>query len=329
MTDGEHIPVLLNEAMAALSISQDDVVVDATFGRGGHARAILAALGPRGRLVAIDRDPAAATAARDVTDNRFTFRHAWFSELPEILAAWRIDTADAVLVDLGVSSPQLDDATRGFSYRFEGPLDMRMDPTRGESAADFLARASVEELTDVIHDYGEERFAQSIARAIAAARVIAPIVSTKQLAAIIGKAVGARTRGDWRQDPAARTFQALRIVVNREFAELSTALPRITALLSPGARLAVISFHSLEDRIVKRFIAFASQPFGGDPRIARLALRSSALPEVPLRKIGRAQKPSIDEVRRNPRSRSAVLRVAERTDAPLPADWPHGWSGVS
>ena len=329
MTDGEHIPVLLNEAMAALSISQDDVVVDATFGRGGHARAILAALGPRGRLVAIDRDPAAATAARDVTDNRFTFRHAWFSELPEILAAWRIDTADAVLVDLGVSSPQLDDATRGFSYRFEGPLDMRMDPTRGESAADFLARASVEELTDVIHDYGEERFAQSIARAIAAARVIAPIVSTKQLAAIIGKAVGARTRGDWRQDPAARTFQALRIVVNRELAELSTALPRITALLSPGARLAVISFHSLEDRIVKRFIAFASQPFGGDPRVARLALRSSALPEVPLRKIGRAQKPSIDEVRRNPRSRSAVLRVAERTDAPLPADWPHGWSGVS
>ena len=329
MTDGEHIPVLLNEAMAALSISQDDVVVDATFGRGGHARAILAALGPRGRLVAIDRDPAAAIAARNINDNRFTFRHAWFSELPEILAAWRIDTADAVLVDLGVSSPQLDDATRGFSYRFEGPLDMRMDPTRGESAADFLARASVEELTDVIHDYGEERFAQSIARAIAAARAIAPIVSTKQLAAIIGKAVGARTRGDWRQDPAARTFQALRIVVNRELAELSTALPRITALLSPGARLAIISFHSLEDRIVKRFIAFASQPFGGDPRVARLALRSSALPEVPLRKIGRAQKPSIDEVRRNPRSRSAVLRVAERTDAPLPADWPHGWSGVS
>ena len=329
MTDGEHIPVLLNEAMAALSISQDDVVVDATFGRGGHARAILAALGPRGRLVAIDRDPAAAIAARNINDNRFTFRHAWFSELPEILAAWRIDTADAVLVDLGVSSPQLDDATRGFSYRFEGPLDMRMDPMRGESAADFLARASVEELTDVIHDYGEERFAQSIARAIAAARVIAPIVSTKQLAAIIGKAVGARTRGDWRQDPAARTFQALRIVVNRELAELSTALPRITALLSPGARLAIISFHSLEDRIVKRFIAFASQPFGGDPRVARLALRSSALPEVPLRKIGRAQKPSIDEVRRNPRSRSAVLRVAERTDAPLPADWPQGWSGVS
>jgi 16S rRNA (cytosine1402-N4)-methyltransferase len=329
MTDGEHIPVLRNEAVAALSISQDDVVVDATFGRGGHARAILAALGPRGRLIAIDRDPAAANAAREINDTRFTFGHGWFSELPEFVAAWRVDAIDAVLIDLGVSSPQLDDATRGFSYRFEGPLDMRMDTTRGESAADFLARASVRELTEVIRDYGEERFAQSIARAIAAAREATQIVSTKQLAAIVGKAVGAKTRGDWRQDPAARTFQALRIAVNRELAELSTALPRITPLLAPGARLAVISFHSLEDRIVKRFIAFASQPFGGDPRIARLALRSSALPEAPLRKIGRPQKPSLDEIRRNPRSRSAILRVAERTDAALPGDWPHGWSAVA
>jgi 16S rRNA (cytosine1402-N4)-methyltransferase len=329
MTDGEHIPVLLNEAVAALSISPHDVVVDATFGRGGHARAILAALGPRGRLIAIDRDPAAANAAHEIDDTRFTFGHARFSELPEFVAGRRVNAIDAVLIDLGVSSPQLDDATRGFSFRFEGPLDMRMDPTRGESAADFLARASVQELTEVIRDYGEERFAQSIARAIAAAREVAPIVSTKQLAAIIGKAVGAKTRGDWHQDPAARTFQALRIVVNRELAELSTALPRITALLAPGARLAVISFHSLEDRIVKRFIAFASQPFGGDPRIARLALRSSALPEAPLRKIGRAQKPSLDEIRRNPRSRSAILRVAERTDAALPADWPQGWRAVA
>ena len=329
MTDGEHIPVFRNEAVAALSISQDDVVVDATFGRGGHTRAILAALGPRGRLIAIDRDPAAANAAREINDTRFTFGHAWFSELPQFVAGWRVNAIDAVLIDLGVSSPQLDDATRGFSYRYEGPLDMRMDPTRGESAADFLARASVQELTEVIRDYGEERFAQSIARAIAAAREVAPIVSTKQLAAIIGKAAGAKTRGDWHQDPAARTFQALRIAVNRELAELSTALPRITALLAPGARLAVISFHSLEDRIVKRYIAFASQPFGGDPRIARLALRSSALPEAPLRKIGRAQKPSLDEIRRNPRSRSAILRVAERTDAALPADWPQGWRAVA
>jgi 16S rRNA (cytosine1402-N4)-methyltransferase len=329
MPDGQHIPVLVDEAVAALSISDDDVVIDATFGRGGHARAILAALGPYGRLIAIDRDATAAGAAREIADARFTFRHAWFSELPEVLAALEINAIDAVLIDLGVSSPQVDDPARGFSYRFEGPLDMRMDSTRGETAADFLARASIRELTEVIRDYGEERYAQAIARAIVAAREIAPIVSTKRLAAIIGHAVGTRTRGDWRQDPAARTFQALRIVVNRELAELSTALPRITALLSPGARLAVISFHSLEDRIVKRFIAFASQPFGGDPRTARLALRSSALPEAPLRKIGRAQKPSHDEIRRNPRSRSAVLRVAERSDAPLPGDWPHGWRAVA
>src|SRR5438105_1857232 len=192
MTDGEHIPVLQNEAVAALSISRDDVVVDATFGRGGHARAILAALGPRGRLIAIDRDPAAANAAREINDARFTFGHAWFSELPEFVAAARVNAIDAVLIDLGVSSPQLDDATRGFSYRVEGPLDMRMDTTRGESAADFLARASVRELTEVIRDYGEERFAQAIAGAIAAARAVAPIVSTKQLAAIVGKAVGAK-----------------------------------------------------------------------------------------------------------------------------------------
>ena len=329
MRDGQHIPVLLDEAVAALSLSQDDVVVDATFGRGGHARAILAALGPRGRLIAIDRDPAAAQAARDIGDPRFAFHHAWFSELPEILAALRIDAIDAALIDLGVSSPQLDDAARGFSYRFEGPLDMRMDPTRGESAADFLAHASVRELTEAIRDYGEERFAPAIAKAIAAARDVAPIVSTGQLAAIVAEASGVRTRGDWHQDPAARTFQALRIVVNRELAELSTALPRIAALLSSGARLAVISFHSLEDRIVKRFIEFASQPFGGDPRAARLPLRASSLPEAPLRKIGRAQKPSPEEVQRNPRSRSAVLRVAERTNAPLPSDWPRGWRAVA
>jgi len=328
MSDGQHTPVLVDEAMAALSISPNDVVVDATFGRGGHARAILAALGRRGRLIAVDRDPMAAHAAQTIVDGRFTFRHAWFSELPEVLAALAIDTVDAVLVDLGVSSPQLDDATRGFSYRFDGPLDMRMDPTQGESAADFLARVDVRELAAVIRDYGEERFAQSIANAIAAARAIAPIRSTKQLAAIVAKAAGGRTHGDWRQDPAARTFQAIRIAVNRELSELSLALPRMAAVLATEARIAVISFHSLEDRIVKQFFAFASQPFGGDPRMARLPVRSAALPETPLRKIGRAQKPSDNEIRRNPRARSAVLRVAERTRAPLPADWPRGWKGV-
>jgi len=248
---------------------------------------------------------------------------------PDDMVAWArglgFAAADGVVLDVGVSSMQLDTADRGFSFRFDGPLDMRMDPTRGESAAEFIARASERELRKVIHDYGEERFAQSVARAIAAARALAPVVSTAQLATIVRQAVGARTRGDWRQDPAARTFQALRIAVNRELAELSMALPSVTALLAPGGRLAVISFHSLEDRIVKRFLMWASQPFGGDPRTAHLALRASALPEVPLARIGRAQKPKPDEIARNPRARSAVLRVAERTGARLPSDWPRGW----
>ena len=329
MSDGAHIPVLLDEAIAALSLAPNDVVVDATFGRGGHARAILGALGKGGRLIAVDRDPAAAEAARDIVDPRFMFRHAWFSELREILATLGIDTIDAVLVDLGVSSPQVDDPARGFSYRFDGPLDMRMDTTRGESAADLLARADVRELTEIIRDYGEERFAASIARAIVSARAVAPIVSTRQLATIVGKAVGGRTRGDWRQDPAARTFQALRIAVNRELSELSLALPRLVETMAAEARIAVISFHSLEDRIVKQFFAFASRPFGGDPRMARLPLRSAALPDVPIRPIGRAQKASPEAIERNPRSRSAILRVAERTGAPLPADWPRGWTSVA
>jgi 16S rRNA (cytosine1402-N4)-methyltransferase len=325
MADGEHVPVLLEEAVAALSISTAAVVVDGTFGRGGHARAILAAMGPRGRVIAVDRDPAAETAAQRIADARFVFRRAWFSALPDVVASLGLAAVDGVLLDLGVSSPQLDDARRGFSFRYDGPLDMRMDPTRGESAADFLARASVLELTEVIRDYGEERFAQSIARAIAAARAQRPIVTTQQLAAVVGEAIGARTRGDWRQDPATRTFQAVRIAVNREQAELSIALPRITALLRPGGRLAVISFHSLEDRIVKQFIAWASTPFGGDPRTARLPIRTAALPGPPLARVGRAQKPAAAEIARNPRARSAVLRVAERTPTPLPVDWPREW----
>jgi len=303
-------------------LREDGTYVDATFGRGGHARAILAALGPRGRLVGIDRDEDAERSAAAIGDPRFTFRRGWFSELPDLLAALRIEKVDGVLLDLGVSSPQLDRAERGFSYRLDGPLDMRMDRSRGETAAQFLARASVGELTEVIRDYGEERFAQSIARAVAAARQREPIVSTRALATIVAQAVGARTRGDWRQDPAARTFQALRIAVNRELSEVSLALPRITALLATRGRVAVISFHSLEDRLVKRFFAFASKPYGGDPRIARMPIASSRLPRPPLALVGRAVKPSAAEVARNPRARSAVLRIAERTDAPLPARWP-------
>jgi len=221
MTDGGHVPVLLDEAVAALAIVPDGVYVDATFGRGGHARAILDRLSPRGRLVGLDRDPDAESSAAALVagDTRFVFYRAWFSELPDVLATLALAQVDGVLLDLGISSPQIDDATRGFSFRHDGPLDMRMDPSRGESAAHFLARATVRELTEVIRDYGEERFAQSIAGAIAAARAREPVVRTGQLRKIVGEAIGARARGDWGQDPATRTFQALRIFVNRELSE--------------------------------------------------------------------------------------------------------------
>jgi 16S rRNA (cytosine1402-N4)-methyltransferase len=319
MADGAHVPVLLEEAVAALAIRAGGTYVDATFGRGGHARRILEKLHGTGRVVALDRDPEAARAAEDVAGPGFTFRHAWFSELPEILAELGIAYIDGALLDLGISSPQIDDATRGFSLRADGPLDMRMDPTRGESAAAFLARADARELTEVIRDYGEERFAQSIAGAIVAARANAPVDRTRQLAEIVAKAVGTRTRGDWRQDPATRTFQALRIFVNRELEELALTLPRIVALLAPGGRLAVISFHSLEDRIVKRFMASSSEPWGGDPALARLPIAERMRPGTALVRIGRAIRASDEEVRRNPRARSATLRVAERTAHPAPA----------
>ena len=324
-SDGGHAPVLLAEAVAALAIRDDGVYVDATFGRGGHARAILAALGARGRLVGVDRDADAQAAAGAIDDARFTFRRGWFSSLPDIVASLGIDAVDGVLLDLGVSSPQLDAPERGFSYRAEGPLDMRMDTSCGETAAQFIARATIDELAKVIRDYGEERFAQSVARAIAKARERGPIDSTRELAAIVAQAIGARTRGDWRQDPAARTFQALRIAVNRELHELSVALPRITGLLASGGRLAVISFHSLEDRIVKRFFAFASKPYGGDARLRRMPIADASLPVPPLALVGRAVKPGDAELARNPRARSAVLRIAERTQAPLPEGWPRGF----
>lgn len=327
MNDGVHLPVLLEEAVAALAIKPDGIYVDATFGRGGHARAILAALSARGRLVGIDRDPAALPAAEALAraDTRFVFRRVWFSQLHDVLAELVREKVDGVLLDLGISSPQIDDGERGFSFQYDGPLDMRMDPTHGESVADFLSRASMDEVTEVIRDYGEERYAQSIARAIVAARTRAPIVRTRQLAEIVAAATGARTRGDWRQDPATRTFQALRIFVNQELTEVRETLPRVVAALATGGRFAVISFHSLEDRIVKRFFARAAQPYAGDSAVARLAIRASALPGTPLTLIGRAHHPSPAEIARNPRSRSATLRVAERTEHPLPAHWPRGY----
>jgi 16S rRNA (cytosine1402-N4)-methyltransferase len=319
MGGGDHVPVLLEEAVAALAVQPDGTYVDATFGRGGHARAILARLAPGGRLFAFDRDPAAEASARTIRDPRFVFRSCWFSQLADEIKALGVDRIDGVLLDLGISSPQIDDPTRGFSFRADGPLDMRMDPTRGESAAAFLARVTARELTEVIRDYGEERFAQSIAGAIVAARAVAPVVGTRQLAAIVAKAVGARPRGDRGQDPATRTFQALRIFVNRELAELTLILPRVVPMLATRGRLAVISFHSLEDRIVKRFLVSASQPFGGDPRLARLPIRTAALPPAPLALVGRAIRPTEREIAANPRARSATLRVAERTPHCVPA----------
>ena len=327
MADGIHVPVLLEEAVAALALKSGGVYVDATFGRGGHARAILARLGTAGRLVGIDRDPAAEAAAVQLeqADSRFVFRRAWFSELPDVMQGLALAQVDGVLLDLGISSPQIDTASRGFSFRHDGPLDMRMDPSRGESAAEFLARASVRELTEVLRDYGEERSAQSIARAVAAARTRDPIHGTRQLAALVAQAIGTRTRGDWRQDPATRTFQALRIFVNRELSEIKMALPAVVAALAPDARMAVISFHSLEDRIVKQFLARASQPYAGNPALARLAIRTDSLPGAPLSLVGRAMKPADAEIARNPRARSAVMRVASRTPHPLPPDWPRGY----
>jgi 16S rRNA (cytosine1402-N4)-methyltransferase len=308
----QHLSVLLREAVDALVTDADGIYVDGTFGRGGHSRAVLAKLSPRGRLVAIDRDPeAVASAADDATlaaDPRFTIHHAPFSEMAATLATLGIDRVHGVLLDIGVSSPQIDDPARGFSFRFDGPLDMRMDTTRGESAAEFLARADERHIAEVIRDYGEERFALQVAKALVARRESGrPVRTTAELADVVARAVKTREAG---QNPATRTFQALRIFVNAELAELEQALSSALALLAPGGRLVVISFHSLEDRIVKTFIARESTsvvdrraPFA-EPRPTRL------------RAIARVR-PGAAEEAGNPRARSAVMRIAERTDVPV------------
>jgi 16S rRNA (cytosine1402-N4)-methyltransferase len=305
-----HRAVLLEESLAALALKPDGVYVDATFGRGGHSRAILERLGPSGRLVALDRDPQAIAAARGISDARFAAGHAPFSELERVLEQHGIGQVHGVLADLGLSSPQLEDAARGFSFLRDGPLDMRMDPTRGRTAADWLAAATQEQMREAIASYGEERFAQQVAKAIAAARARQPLRRTEQLAAVVAEAVRTRERG---QNPATRTFQALRILVNRELEEVALMLPRALARLAPGGRLAVISFHSLEDRLVKRFFAAASRA-----RLPEdLPIRASEMPQAPLRIVGRLVRPTDAEVSANPRSRSAKLRAAERTAAPL------------
>src|SRR5918995_6909264 len=276
-----HQSVLAAEAIDALAVRADGVYVDGTFGRGGHSRLILERLGPQGRLIALDRDPQAAAAAAQIDDSRLTFVHTNFASLSRALNDAGAAAVHGMLFDLGVSSPQLDDAERGFSFRHDGPLDMRMDPTQGMSAADWLAGAEEQQIRGVIRDYGEERFAKQIAAAIVTARRREPLVRTRQLADLVAQAVRTRERG---QDPATRTFQALRIHVNRELEEVSLMLPQATERLAAQGRLAVISFHSLEDRIVKRFMQDAARPWM--PR--DLPLRASEMPQATLKLLGRA-----------------------------------------
>ena len=306
----QHVPVLLAEAVDALNIRADGVYVDGTFGRGGHSRAILQKLGSHGRLIALDRDVAAVSVGRTIADLRFVIEHSSFAGLSATLGRLGVEKIDGVLLDLGISSPQIDEAERGFSFRFDGPLDMRMDQSGGQTAAEFLATVSEQQLWGVIKDYGEERFAKQVARAIVAARTGGqPIASTRQLAQIVANAIPKAEPG---QDPATRTFQALRIFLNQELEELSLTLPQCADLLSPGGRLAVISFHSLEDRIVKRFIRSQQDR---DDLPEKFPVRASELPPPRLLSVGKPVRAGAAEIKRNPRARSAVLRFAERTAA--------------
>jgi 16S rRNA (cytosine1402-N4)-methyltransferase len=304
-----HIPVMLEEALAGLNLRNDGTYLDGTFGRGGHARALLARLGPDARLLLMDRDPAAVAVARAEfdADPRVAVRHGSFADLIEWDAAR--DGLDGVLLDLGVSSPQLDDAARGFSFQSDAPLDMRMDPTHGESAARFLAHASEAKITDVLWQFGEERHSRRIARAIVERRRETPIERTGELADLILQTIGRRTdthKGGGKH-PATRSFQALRIAVNGELEALETGLKGALARLRPGGRLVVISFHSLEDRIVKRFVRAESQQAP-----TRHGLPPPAPAVLRLKPVGGAQFPDARETALNPRARSAVLRVAER-----------------
>ncbi len=309
MTTGDsHRPVLLEEAVERLAIRPEGVYVDGTYGRGGHSREILARLRPAGRLIAIDRDPEAVTSGQVafVDDRRFFIYRGAFSMLERIAQQTGVEgQVNGVLLDLGVSSTQIDNPERGFSFLHDGPLDMRMDPDTGESVAEWLKRASGNEIADVIYQFGEERFARRIARAIVATRVTTPITTTQQLATIISASIPNRER---HKHPATRTFQALRIFINRELDELSACLDQSLRVLAPAGRLVVISFHSLEDRLVKRFIRAHTREAPPDPRAPWL--QSTAIPA--LRAITKAVHPQAAEIAANPRARSAVLRTAER-----------------
>ena len=303
-----HTTVLLNEAVEALAIKPDGIYVDGTFGRGGHSARILEQLGGNGRLIALDKDPAAVAAGREWRDARFRIVHRGFAQLAEVLREQDVASVDGILLDLGVSSPQLDDAKRGFSFRFDAPLDMRMDTSSGMTAAEWLATVDEGLLAEVIRDYGEERFAKQIARAVVAARATEPIHTTRQLVELAGKAVRTREAG---QNPATRTFQAIRIYLNRELEELARVLPECVTLLRTGGRLVVISFHSLEDRMVKHFMRDMAE---GDKLPRNVPIRASEVPRGRLHLIGKAMRATEAEVQTNPRARSAVMRVAERSD---------------
>ena len=301
-----HATVLLSEAVDALQVKPDGVYVDGTFGRGGHSRLILEKLGEHGKLIALDKDPMAITAGQAIRDARFQMVHSGFEHLGEVLRKLGVEKMDGVLLDLGVSSPQLDDEQRGFSFRFDAPLDMRMDTSRGQTAAEWLAAVDESELAEVIREYGEERFARQIARAIVAAREERALHTTHQLVDVVARCVRTREPG---KNPATRTFQAIRIYLNRELEELENVLPQCVGHLKAGGRMAVISFHSLEDRIVKRFMRDMAR---GDKLPKSVPIRAADVPQGQLRLIGKATRASMAEVAANPRARSAVLRVAER-----------------
>ena len=308
----EHKPVLVDAVLEVLAVRPAGRYLDATFGRGGHSERILQALGAHGQLVAIDRDPDAIAAgrARFASEPRLTLVHGAFADMAQLVRAARPEIAhlDGILIDCGVSSPQLDQAARGFSFRLDGPLDMRMDPGAGEPVSAWLARVSFEELRNVIASLGEERHARRIAAAIVRERTSAPLLRTTQLAALIERAVPVREPG---KHPATRSFQALRMWVNDELGQLRQALSQAAALLAPGGRLAVISFHSLEDAVVRDFFRDRSSI---DPALARLPVVPAAA-QPALRLVGRKQRASAAEVVANPRARSALLRVIERRGA--------------
>ena len=306
MSGDQHRTVLLQEAVDALAIEDtrsSGMYVDATFGRGGHSRLILSRLSAEGRLLAFDKDPQAIAVGQQLAqrDARFSIAHHSFAALADVLSKRGSAQLDGVLMDLGMSSPQVDDAARGFSFRADGPLDMRMDTTRGMPASEWLATAPQDNLEKVIREYGEERFAFQIAKAIVDRRAVGPIATTGQLAAIVAGAVKTREKG---KDPATRTFQAVRIFINQELEDLETGLKQAFSLLAPFGRLVVISFHSLEDRIVKRFLAAQASAPALD---RRLPIRAAELP-TPVAKLLPRVRPSADEVALNPRARSAVMR---------------------